>query len=357
MASKHFEIAKELRNYILSAHSIHAYRLPTEQEMCEQYQVSRQTIREALTLLEEENLIIRIQGSGAYIRPHADYLRKVKIVLLIAEEEEYLYPALISDICSVLTDKNLQISVRCSHNDINTERKILQELLSEHISLLVVEGVHTALPNPNIDLYRALCAGNTEIMFIGPAYPELTPAGCVLRDDRQGGYLLGKQMILQERYNVHAILPDYAADAKERFFGFLSAYREKDLPIPSRNVSWYSQCHIQELYKNNATGFLTDLIKTLTPGCEGIFCYNDEIAYPLIKALTRAKISVPAQISVVSFDNSPLCTLSNPAISSFSLPDHEPGHSVGTMISNHLFKKAHPTSITLPWKYIGRESL
>lgn len=357
MAAKFFEIAKELRNFILSPHSISTYRLPTEQEMCEQYQVSRQTIRQALELLEEENLIIRIKGSGAYIQPHADYLRKVKIVLLVAEEDEYIYPELISDICSVLTDKSLHVTVRCSHNDVNTERRILKELLSEHISLLVAEGVHTALLNPNIDLYRALCTGNTEIMFIGTPYPELTHAGCVQRDDRQGGYLLGKQMILHGKQNVCAILPDYAADAKERFFGFLSAYREKNLPIPAQNVFWYSRLHIQELYQNNDTGFLSDFVKHLTPGCEGIFCYNDEIAYPLIKTLTRAKISVPAQISVVSFDNSPLCTLSNPAISSFSLPKHEPGHSIGTMISNYLFKKAYPPCITLPWEYIERDTL
>lgn len=357
MAIKYLHIAQDLRNFILSHQSVTTYKLPTEQEMCAKYGASRQTIRQALMLLEEENLIIRIQGSGAYILPRADYLRKVKIVLLVAEENEYIYPSLISDICSVLTEKSLRIDVRCTHNDVNLERQILEELAFEHISLLIVEGVHTAFPNPNIDLYKSLRVGKTEIMFIGNSYPELTHAGCVQIDERQGGYLLGKQMIMHGKHDVWAILPDYAGNAKDRFYGFITAYREKKLPIPAQNVFWYSQRHIQALYERNDTGFLADFAKHRAAKCEGVFCYNDEIAYWLIKELTYAKISVPDQISVVSFDNSYLCTLSRPPISSLTLPEHEPGYSIANMISDYLYEKNYEPTITLPWKYISRGSL
>lgn len=357
MAAKYLTIARDLRNFILSNQSITTYKLPTEQEMCDKYHVSRQTIRQALKILEEENLIIRIQGSGAYILPQTDYLRKVKIVLLVAEENEYTYPQLIADISSVLTEKSLRIEVLSTHNDVNVERDILHDLMTEHISLLVVEGVHTSFPNPNLDLYRSLMEQKTKIMFIGNAYPELTHAGCVLMDDRQGGYLLGKQMIINERYDVWAILPDYIQNAKDRFHGFISAYSEKNLAIPTQNIFWYSQRHMRALYDHNDSSFLADFVKNYASKCSGVFCYNDEIAYWLIKELTYAKIPVPERIGIVSFDNSHLCTLSNPPISSLSLAPHEPGYSVGAMISNHLFnKKALPQTI-LPWKYISRGSL
>lgn len=357
MTAKYLYIAQDLRNFILSHQSITTYKLPTEQEMCEKYGVSRQTVRQALMLLEEENLIIRIQGSGAYILPQADYLRKVKIVLLVAEENKYIYPQMISDISSVLSEKSLHIDVRSTHNDVNVERRILQDLMIEHISLLVVEGVHTSFPNPNIDMYKSLRARKTEIMFIGNSYPELIHAGCVKTDERQGGYLLGKQMILNGKHNIHAILPDFDANARERFFGVLSAYREKNLPIPAQNVFWYSQHHINSLYEHNDTGFLASFIKKYATKCDGVFCYNDEIAYWLIKELTHAKKSVPERISVVSFDNSYLCTLCQPAISSLSLPEHEPGRSIGKMISNFLYNKNYEKTVILPWKYVSRGSL
>ena len=64
MAAKYLLIAQDLRNYIQTHQRIRAYKLPTEQELCAKYGVSRQTIRQALMLLEEENRITRIQGSG-----------------------------------------------------------------------------------------------------------------------------------------------------------------------------------------------------------------------------------------------------------------------------------------------------
>jgi len=43
-------------------------KLPTEEELIEKYQVSRNTIRKAIDLLTRKGLVIPIQGSGVFIR-------------------------------------------------------------------------------------------------------------------------------------------------------------------------------------------------------------------------------------------------------------------------------------------------
>lgn len=43
-------------------------RLPTEREIAEQFDVSRITVRQALKLLEEQNLIVREQGKGTFLK-------------------------------------------------------------------------------------------------------------------------------------------------------------------------------------------------------------------------------------------------------------------------------------------------
>lgn len=357
MAAKYQLIAKDLRNYILSYQSISAYKLPTEAELCEKYNVSRQTIRQSLLILENEKLIKRYQGSGSFIMPRAEYLRQLKIIMLVAEDSEYTYPGLISDINTVLKEQNLHMDVWCTKNDINVERSILEDLMTEHASILIVEGVHTSFPNPNIDLYERLQSHKTKILFIGPGYPELEQAPRVLIDEINGGYLLGKQMIMNNRNNIWAILPDYAQNARERFYGLQIAFREKDLPIPSQNIYWYSQRDIHFLYERRDTGFLTEFIRNASSQCNGVLCYNDEIAYWLLKELSYAKISVPEQISVASFDNSYLCTISHPPISSLSLPENEPGYSVGNMILDMLHEDRIITTKILPWKFISRGSI
>lgn len=42
-------------------------KLPSEQFLCEQYQVSRITVRKALKLLTDERLIVTVQGKGSYV--------------------------------------------------------------------------------------------------------------------------------------------------------------------------------------------------------------------------------------------------------------------------------------------------
>lgn len=42
-------------------------KIATERELCEQYSVSRSTVRETLRLLEQKGLISRTQGKGTFV--------------------------------------------------------------------------------------------------------------------------------------------------------------------------------------------------------------------------------------------------------------------------------------------------
>ena len=68
MAPKYQMVADTLRSDILDGVYQKRMLLPTEQLLCQQFQVSRQTVRQALSLLASEGLIERRQGSGSHIR-------------------------------------------------------------------------------------------------------------------------------------------------------------------------------------------------------------------------------------------------------------------------------------------------
>jgi len=356
MSAKYQIIAQELRAQMLSNQSIKSYKLPTEQELCIRYQVSRQTVRQALHTLEEEKLIIRRQGSGAYTVPQAELLRKKKIILMISETNEYTYPGFISDIESVLRAQGLALSVLITHNDINIERTLLTQLLDQSVSILLIEGIQSSFSNPNIDLYEKIQLSGTPIIFINHHYPEIQNAAFICTDDIAGGHLLGEYLISNGLRNPAAILPDFSQNAKQRFFGLQTAYRDAFLSMPFQHIFWYAENDVHTLRLRQDTGFLTNAIRQFADKCDCFFCYSDEIAYWLIKELTYSGFSVPSQISVVSFDNSYLCTLSRPSITSLGLPIHEPGYTIGNMILDILHEEKTENK-TLPWKLFPRGSV
>ena len=66
MPAKYLLLAELLRKELLLNGGQKGYKLPTEQELTLRFQISRQTVRHALRLLEEEGTIQRRQGSGSY---------------------------------------------------------------------------------------------------------------------------------------------------------------------------------------------------------------------------------------------------------------------------------------------------
>jgi DNA-binding FadR family transcriptional regulator len=72
------ELADRLRARILSGELVPGDRLPIEPDLCEQYGVSRTTVREALRQLSSQNLIMTTRGvtGGSYVRaPEPAHIR------------------------------------------------------------------------------------------------------------------------------------------------------------------------------------------------------------------------------------------------------------------------------------------
>jgi GntR family transcriptional regulator len=66
-------VASEIRHLIQAGQLQPGEKLPPEHTLCEQFNLSRITIRRALQLLEGERLVESRHGSGTYVCPHPSY--------------------------------------------------------------------------------------------------------------------------------------------------------------------------------------------------------------------------------------------------------------------------------------------
>lgn len=181
MPAKYIQMSNTLRTAITEGEYKSGSRLPTEQQLMEQFGVSRQTVRNALEILTKEGLIQRRQGSGTVVLEQKPKSENNTIAIVISFANSYIFPSLLMDAQQVLLENGFSALVYGTDNQFEKERKILLQLLEHPVRGMIVEGTKSALPNPNLDLYRQLRDSGVPIVFLHSCYPELSCP--VIRDD------------------------------------------------------------------------------------------------------------------------------------------------------------------------------
>lgn len=353
MNPKYQIVADELRDGIRKG--VYQKTLPTEQALCARFQVSRQTVRQALSLLEAERLIDRRQGSGSHIREQKEPLKQPRLSIAVVTTyiSDYIFPSILREIEAVCSDNNSAPLLFATQNQFANERKILQTLLGmEQLDGVLVEGTKTGLPNPNIRLYQKLMDRGIPLVFMHGNYEQLPDTLSVLDDNVAGGRMLVEYLYRKGHRRIAGIFKYDDLQGRQRFAGYLDALQAFSLPLEDSSIIWYST--------DQKDRFLREGVDETRAGkffssCSAVVCYNDEIAARVVAYLNRKGLSVPGDIAVVSFDNSQYSEMSTPRITSLS---HEP-YNVGRMAAELLFRHLRGedcASALAPWTLIEKES-
>ena len=122
-------------------------------------------------------------------------------------------------------------------------------------------------------------------------------ADCVRCDDEQGGYLAGKCLAeLGHKKYLYLSGLDISSSQIDRIAGFRRAMAEYH--IPEENIRIIPG-EAAETALNR--GQIADLLKPVD--YTAVVSFRDELAYPAVNALREQGISVPEDVSVISFDN------------------------------------------------------
>lgn len=354
MATKYQLLADRLREE-LRRNSGHAgYKLPTEQELSRQYQLSRQTVRHTLRLLEEEGLILRRQGSGSYATGLLPGAAPRQIAVVTSFLDDYIFPAILHDASEAFSRQGYSTAVYATENCVGAEREILLRLLEEPVSGLLAEGAKTALPTPNADLYQRLLQMGTPVVFLHGAYAGLEGIPCVADDNYGGGRQLARYLADKGHREIAGIFKSDDIQGLLRYHGAVSALRDAGLPLRDVRFAWYGTEERRRLLEEGEGGLLEDFLRRRLGDATAVICYNDEIAYRLIQALLESGRRVPEDVAVVSFDNSYLSQLGPVPITSLSHRSRMGQAAAEQMIS--LLRGESARSRFLEWELVVRSS-
>ena len=354
MAMKYQLLADQLREELTRNSGQSGYKLPTEQELSRQYRLSRQTVRHALALLEEEGLIHRRQGSGSYATGMLPGAAPRQIAVVTSFLDDYIFPGILHDASDVFSRQGYSTAVYATENQVGAEREILLRLLEEPVSGLLVEGSKTALPTPNTDLYQRLLQIGTPIVFLHGAYAGLDRVPCVADDNYGGGYQLARYLAGQGHREIAGIFKSDDVQGPQRYHGAVSALRDAGLSIRDSRFAWYDTEDRRHLLEDRDGRLLADFLQRRLERATAVICYNDEIAHRLIQALLEAGRRVPEDVAVVSFDNSYLSQLGPVPITSLSHRSHMGRVAAEQMIG--LLQGEAARSKSLEWELVVRNS-
>ena len=148
--AKYIHLFEELKRRILQGEYQNGQRLPGENEMAGEFAMSRQTVRQALSLLEQEGFIQRRQGSGTYVRRvERRRERSWNVGVMATYISEYIFPSILRGIEGELSEEGFFPLLSATKNRVDNERRILEDYMEKRVDGLIVEGTKSALPNPN----------------------------------------------------------------------------------------------------------------------------------------------------------------------------------------------------------------
>ena len=333
MAIKYKWLVEQLREIISDSIQKGINKLPTEQELAVRYRVSRQTVRAALAVLEDEREIRRIKGSGAYITGLSSLEDRNIVGILIPDEQQYEYPALINDIRVTLAAEGFSCKVYPTHNHVDQERQILQFLLKSPLRALIVEPVKSALPSPNTELYQKLIQRGTSILFLGCAYPQLSQIPVIYEDNLYGAGLLVQSLVEKGHSSIAGIFQMDDQRGHERYQGFLDAMQNQGLTVPDRNICWYTTQELDDFRQSRDISFLKKFLERITPDYTAFICEDDFIAWLLWEELSLGQEKRIAPYAPLS------SSLQNTGFKAASA-----GHSFETTIALAAFNTSYLTT-------------
>ena len=251
-----------------------------------------------------------------------------------------------------------QVMVCSSHRSVEEERKNIHSLLRSRITSLIIISIDSE--KATLENYIA-CGGQVAMLESNFSLPNTI---MTRTDYPSAGKMAAEHLISFGHRNIAFFTSPLTKSYRRGILsGVRTTMKEAGLPVPDSNIfvagtemETDTGLYEFEMGKHLVDQFLSEKHGSIT----AIIAINDLTAFGILQAFTRKGISVPKDISVISFDNLPYSGMIYPPLTTIELPSANLGTSACkmliSMIEGHF---SHQIGITFDFqgKLIDRESV
>lgn len=234
----------------------------------------------------------------------------------------------------------------------NTDESL--EKQEQYLTMLLkrrIDGLLFVPAGDNADPVRLIQKQNTAVVILDRNIPDVD-VDIVRGDSFDGAYQLTKHLLELGHKHI-AILtgPKNISTSVERVAGFQHAVEEAGLDHNKDNVFWGS-------FSQTIGLEMANLALQANPRPTAIVAVNNFIANGALQTLVNANLSVPEDMSLVTFDDIPATILPVPFLTVAVQPAYDMGYQATQLLLARLLNEgpAERQEIILPVKLFIRQS-
>ncbi len=355
---KYLQLKEILKQHFKDQHYQADQQIPTEDELIEQFQISRNTVRQALAELVNEGIIYKIQGSGSFFSGivQEEHNRSYLIGVIVPRLSFYIYPQIIQGIDDIAHQKRYNIVLGSS--DVKPEKELacLEQILEKKIDGLLIEPCGGLSPFEESKNFRLLKELKIPVVFMDWAIDD-SEISYVSPNDVEGGFRATSYLAEMGHRRIAHIYPYDTMPGIKRYQGYRKALERYGIDYDSRldkstTISkWNEPSHIAML--------MSELIDLGNARPTAVFFFNDDGALQGCHAIRKAGLTIPNDISVIGFDDSEFASRAEVPLTTMIHPKYHLGKWAAEILFEHIEQKKHriPRQMILNPTLVVRDSV
>ena len=379
----HFQLMTYFRERILDGRLSAGARLPTDGELAAQYQISRDSVRQALALLANEGLIDRVQGRGTFVsQPPSNgspvtQLKQKQIGLVLNRTlRTQVNMNLLVGVEQAAKSHGYSVSFTYAEGNQEQQARDIARLRANQVLGMIIYLTGDSTRDASI---QQLQADHVPIVLIDRYFPGLA-IDYVGLDNVGGGYRATEHLLILGHRRIGFIFSYeetlQTTSVYERWQGYCKALQKYGVPYdetlvaPDRNpcyqaAEWpigsvpFDETPVVPDFRQLQTGTHEGLVEFLErpdrPGA--IFAVNDYVALDIMQAAKAIHLRIPEDLAVVGFDDTEFAAHVNPPLTTIRQPFIDIGLRAGTLLISRIEGIVGvPKHIELSTNLIIRES-
>ena len=240
--------------------------------------------------------------------------------------------AMVEGLQSTFQPLGYLLNICVTNESYELEKQYLNRLLANRVDGIFISISQETFDNQLFDHIQNAIDRSVPIIFIDRKF-EAGKSNAVVVDDYQGAYMATQHLIDMSCQQIaHLKGPEGNTVAEMRFNGYMDCLKNNNIEINSQLI-----CHTS--FEVEAGIEPTKYLLDLAVKPDAIFGVNDHVCIGAMHVIRERNISIPKQIAIVGFDDSPIAQYFYPPLSSVKRNSHQIGIEASKLFLKTLCKR------------------